>query len=301
MNLVNILNKDLITLELKATSKESAFVEMLKLVKNHDSSLSPKTLLEAVKTREKQQSTLMGQGLAMPHARIDNLQDFIILVGRSKEGVSYDEGKDPVHVIVMFLSCKTKINMLLQTMGTFAGVFSESNIVEQLLKAYDAYSFLDVFEKNEIVVKQSPVARDLMNCNHATLSPNQTLKEALDIIFEKNISGAPVVDEDSRIIGVLTEKCLIGVGLPKYMSEMDNIAFLNEYEPFQKMFEKEDKILVKDICEKNFLTVHEQTAIIQLAFYFYNQNCRRVLVVDEDKKLVGIVMRKDLIRKVIHA
>ncbi|MFC1809010.1 PTS sugar transporter subunit IIA [Candidatus Omnitrophota bacterium] len=301
MKLASILNAELINLQLQATNKNEAFVEMVRMACAHDKSLDEKILLEAVVAREEQQSTYMGHGLAIPHARIDDLKDFIIVCGKSDQGIKYDDSGKSAQLIVMILSCKTKISILLQTTAAFATIFSDEALVNTLLSATEAKDFIRIIEDANVSLKESLTAKDIMLKNIVSISLDNTLKDVLDLFFEKNISGAPVLNEDGTIAGVLTEKELINLGLPKYMGSMDNISFLNDFEPFQKIFEKEDELKVKDICQKKFITVHENTAVIQLAFYFVHKNCRRLFVIDEGKKVVGVIMRKDLIRKVIHA
>ena len=83
-----------------------------------------------------------------------------------------------------------------------------------------------------------PQAKDIMTKDIATLSFSHTLKEVIDLFFKENISGVPVLNEDHTVAGVLTEKEIINVGLPQYMSMMDNISFLKEFEPFEEIFKK---------------------------------------------------------------
>ncbi len=131
MKLAHILQADLINLTLQATSKEEAFIELIDMaVKEHG--LNKNALYDAVMEREKQQSTYMGHSLAMPHARIDDLRDFIIVCGRSEGGITFDEASEPVRMIVLILSCKTKINVLLQTMAAFAEIFSDDALLKKL-------------------------------------------------------------------------------------------------------------------------------------------------------------------------
>ena len=119
-------------------------------------------------------------------------------------------------------------------------------------------------------------------------------------MFTNNLSGVPVLNETNKLVGSLTETNIIKLGLPKYMSMMDNISFLGEYEPFEEILKKEDNVLVKDIYVKDFIAVSKDESIIQLAFYFVNKNVRRIFVVDENQHLLGIILRKHLLRKVIH-
>jgi len=301
MKLSSLLTRDLINLDLKATSKKEAFEELIDMACDIHKEIKKENVFNAIMERESQQSTYLGKSLAMPHARIDQLNDFILVCGRSTKGITYEETTDKVHFVVLILSCKTKINTLLQTMGAWATLFNQETTIEELRTVRSAEDMISIVEKSNIKIKQTLVARDIMRAGVVLLSMEQTLKEVIDLFFANNISGAPVLNSDGTLAGVVTEKDLISVGLPKYMSMMDNISFLNEFEPFEEIFKKEDEIHVKDIYSKEFVFVHENVSVIQLAFYFVNKNCRRIMVTDDDGRLQGLIMRKDLIRKVIHA
>ncbi len=301
MKLASILNKGLINLNLKAKTKEKAIEEVIDLICKQHPELNKNEVLGVVLERERQQSTYLGRSLALPHARIDNLNDFIIACGYSREGIKFEETNDDVNFVCVILSCKTKVNILLQTMGALATYFSDESLVKELAQADSPDDFIDIIEKSKIRIKQTLVAKDIMRENIDTLRFDQTLKEVIDLFFSKNISGAPVLDKDNTVAGVVTEKEIINVGLPQYMSMMDDISFLKEFEPFEEIFKKENEILVKDIYAKKFIFVHENVSVIQIAFYFVNKSCRRILVTDDKNRLKGLIMRKDLIRKVIRA
>ncbi|MBU1863241.1 MAG: CBS domain-containing protein [Candidatus Omnitrophica bacterium] len=301
MLLSSVLNTNIISLHVKAQNKKEAFRELIDCACSRHKDFDRDALLQAVLDRELQQSTYLGKSLALPHARIEGLKDFIIVCGRSDEGVHFEETNDTVTFIVMILACKTKMNILLQTMGAFATLFNDDAIISQLKAARTVPDFIEIIKNSTVEIKQTLVAKDIMQKNVVTLSPDQTLKEVVDIFFSKNISGAPVVHDDGTIAGIVTEKEIIKIGFPNYMSLMEDISFLNEFQPFEQIFEKEDSILVKDIYSNQFLYTHENTSVIQLAFYFTQKNCRRLLITDDNKKLLGMVLRKDLIRKVIHA
>jgi len=301
MKLSSILNKDLIVLNVKAHTKRGAIEELIDVVCRQYKDLDKQELFRAIMYREAQQSTYLGKSLALPHARIDGLNDFIIACGRSDEGLHFEETTDAVTFVVMILSCKTKINILLQTMAAFAAIFSNDDLVTRMTTAASVDEFMEVIEASTVEVKHTLVAKDIMQKDIITLSLDWPLKKVLDIFFTENISGAPVVNADGTIAGVVTEKEIIRIGFPPYMDFMDNISFLDNFEPFEEVFKKEDEIFVKDMYTKDYVFVHENVSVIQLAFYFVHRDCRRILVIDDNKKLLGLIMRKDVIRKVIHA
>ena len=54
-----------------------------------------------------------------------------------------------------------------------------------------------------------PVARDIMTKKILSLSPDMSIESAISILLKNQISGAPVVDEENRLVGMLSEKdCL---------------------------------------------------------------------------------------------
>ncbi|MBU0650912.1 PTS sugar transporter subunit IIA [bacterium] len=300
MKLSNLLNKNLVILDIEASKKEDVFREMIDVLCKQNKDFDRENLFKCVMERESQQSTYLGNSLSLPHARIDDLNDFVVICGRSKKGIHFEETKDTINFVIMLLTCKTKNVIMLQTMGAFATIFTQPALVKKLFDVKSVSEFIDVIDESNVVLKKTLTAKDIMDKDVFSINVNDTLKRAIDLFFIKNISGAPVLNNDSAVMGVLTEKDIIKTGLPQYMSMMDNISFLNEYEPFEEIFKKEDDILVKDIYCKDFVSVHENVSVIQLAFYFVNKNCRRILVLDDNKKLLGIILRKDLIRKVIH-
>jgi CBS domain-containing protein len=54
-----------------------------------------------------------------------------------------------------------------------------------------------------------PVVRDHMDRHVVTLHPDTTILDAVGVLLEKRVTGAPVVDKSGRVVGILTEKdCL---------------------------------------------------------------------------------------------
>jgi mannitol/fructose-specific phosphotransferase system IIA component (Ntr-type) len=87
MKLSEIVSPERINLELKATTKESALRELVKLLKL--SAPAQKSLLATLLNREELGSTGVGGGIAIPHCRSLVVGDLVVAIGRSKTGVSY--------------------------------------------------------------------------------------------------------------------------------------------------------------------------------------------------------------------
>lgn len=129
------------------------------------------------------------------------------------------------------------------------------------------------------MVDVMPHVRDFMDKTFITLTPDMDVYRAIDILLKGSITGAAVVDHKEKIVGVLSEKdCLRTLVHGAYSSL-----------PGGK---------VSDYMTPAVDTIHPDLDIFTVADKFLNCTYRRLLVVDEDNKLVGQITRRDLLRAI---
>jgi CBS domain-containing protein len=116
------------------------------------------------------------------------------------------------------------------------------------------------------------IARDIMTRTVATIHPEASAQEAAQLLYQKRISGAPVVDADDKIIGIITEA--------------DIISKVNR-----------EGLRVADIMSHEIIAVGEETPVNEIAALLTERKIKRVPVVC-DGKLVGIVSRADIVHAV---
>lgn len=130
------------------------------------------------------------------------------------------------------------------------------------------------------IKKESPQleVKDYMTKKLVTLRPEQNITEAIDILLSKKISGAPVVDESGRLLGVLSEgDCLKELVKGQYNNSLQKSS------------------LVADLMTSTVITIEAGLSIFQAAERFLNLKVRRFPVLEEGK-LVGQISQKDLMR-----
>ncbi|MBN1492611.1 MAG: PTS sugar transporter subunit IIA [Candidatus Omnitrophica bacterium] len=302
MKLSSVVNKKLIFPDLKATTMEGIVDEMMgNFVEEMgiDKSLKD-TFVAAIMERERQASTAFGKGVAFPHARVDRYNDFAIMIGIQRSGIEHKAlDKKPVRLFFMIVTAKTKNTQLLRALASLAELTSHEGVIEKIIASTDTDSIFRIIDGSNVAFKKSITAEDVMITEPFFVTPEMTMKEAADVLFNKNIAGLPVV-ENGKIVGELTEKELIRVGLPESLSFLGSVSFLKDFEAFEKFFKEEDKLQVKDICNRNVQTVLPDASIVEVAFIFVHKNRRRVYVTDKDQKLLGIVMRHHVLMKILH-
>ncbi len=98
-----MLSKDRIICDMQSKTKNEALSELLRPL--NLSADREKVILAALKKRESIGSTGIGQGIAIPHTRSVVLDNVILVIGRSKDGVEFDslDGK-PVHLFFLLIA-----------------------------------------------------------------------------------------------------------------------------------------------------------------------------------------------------
>ncbi|MEH6472063.1 MAG: CBS domain-containing protein [Halopseudomonas sp.] len=126
---------------------------------------------------------------------------------------------------------------------------------------------------------QNITAEDVMDRSPLSFSPNTGVITALRKLLAANLSGAPVVDTDNRVVGFLSEAdCLRGTLMGGYHSSVGE--------------------LVRDRMTHQVEAISPNTNIVDVAETFLNNN-RRVLPVVEAGKIVGLVQRRGVLEKLI--
>lgn len=190
--------------------------------------------------------------------------------------------------------------MLLQALAALSRLMQQDQFVDRLRAAGTAEAVWYEIDGSNVEVRKKLEARDLMKsaCVHA--STDMTLHELLDLMFEKGVGDAVVVDSEYHILGTVTSREIIGAGFPNYMSLMENVGFLNEYESFEEFFKKESKIVVAEFMNTEALFVEASDPLIQVVFRMI-QKKERIAFVQEDKVFVGVIDRNDIIPRILRA
>lgn len=146
----------------------------------------------------------------------------------------------------------------------------------------------------ERVRSRIPV-RDVMTKNVVTVNGNADLHEAAHLLSENRISGMPVVDEINHVIGVISEAdLLILAGLQREHSFKDILRnILGEPLPGRKRGDR-----VKDVMSFPPVTSKAEDDVREVAQIFDERRIKRLPVVDDEGKLIGIISRGDIVRAI---
>lgn len=137
-------------------------------------------------------------------------------------------------------------------------------------------------------------AKDLMTTKVVAVGSQMPVNAVAALLLERHISAVPVIDDDRRVLGIVSEGDLMR------RSEMGRrrswwLASFGETEGLAREFAKTHGQRVKDVMTQDVVTVTEETSASEIAELLERKGIKRVPVV-RDGRLVGIVSRADLLR-----
>jgi PTS system nitrogen regulatory IIA component len=136
MQLEQIFKIEYISADLMAKNKEDALSEMVNTIIRGGLKLNKSSILDILKQRESLGSTGIGEGVAIPHGKIADLNDIVIAFGRSSGGITYDslDGK-PVHLLFLLLAPENSAGQHLKILAKISKMLKEPEFRKKLLKA----------------------------------------------------------------------------------------------------------------------------------------------------------------------
>jgi CBS domain-containing protein len=118
----------------------------------------------------------------------------------------------------------------------------------------------------------------IMTPTLVTVRPDVSIEEAIDILLREQISGLPVLDEDDRLIGVITEFALLAIAYDRRVTNHT----------------------VSQHMTRDLITVDVDDPVSRVADLCIVHRVRRVPVI-KDGRMVGVIARRDVLRALVES
>lgn len=141
---------------------------------------------------------------------------------------------------------------------------------------------------------------DVMSRDPITVHPETPLNDAIKILAERRISGLPVINQHSKLVGVISEADLMwretGVQLPAHIMILDSIIYLENPAKYERDLHKALGQTVGEVMSKDILTIAPEKSLRKAAQMMNERKVPRLMVVDAAGNLIGILTRGDIVR-----
>ncbi|MCL5772839.1 MAG: CBS domain-containing protein [Firmicutes bacterium] len=145
------------------------------------------------------------------------------------------------------------------------------------------------------------LAKDIMTAEVVSVGTDTTVNEIARILHEKKISAVPVVNENSELLGVVTEEDLIHkVAKPHIPLHIELLGGILYFEKPQTINDELKKLMgrtASEIMTKKVATVGEEAPVEDIAALMLDEQVNWIPVV-KGKTLAGVITRLDILKAV---
>lgn len=143
-------------------------------------------------------------------------------------------------------------------------------------------------------------AKDIMTTDVKVARETDTIQDIANVLITEKIGGVPVVDEDNKVLGIISETDIIKkekyVNPPEYITFLQGLIYLNDFKRMEHDIKDISATKVKDLMSKDVIKVYENDTFDDIANIMIKQSVNRVPVVDSNDKIKGIICRYDIIK-----
>ena len=150
MKILDILAMDSIVPELKGRTKKQVLEELIDAVKQNKPQIEREHLMKVLLERERLGSTGIGDGIAIPHGKLNDIEDLVLSFGRSIEGIDFEsmDGK-PVHLFFLLVAPETCAGIHLRALAKIARLLKNGTVRKRLAKVDNRNDIFSIIQQED--------------------------------------------------------------------------------------------------------------------------------------------------------
>jgi PTS system nitrogen regulatory IIA component len=306
VKLATLLREGQVIVDLRADTPDEALRKILSAL---DPPLAPQALeglIQMLLRTIEEDPAAIHEDVWIPHARHEALGDFVAFLATLKKPISL-AGTEPasggeredIRLIIVLITSQTKNVMMLQALAAVAKLLMSKEIRQGILGARTPGRIIKIIEESGIDVKRTLCAEDIMDSEFETVTLDTPVVDALRAIASAKDDAVPVLNQKDEFAGEISSREIIKLGIPEYIDLLSDVSFLKSFEPFENYFRRERDLRVRDLYKQSVLSAESETPLVEVAHKMISGNKRRVYIL-KNRKLVGVIHRKNFITKVLQ-
>jgi len=306
MNLRKYILPGCILTQVVATDKDDLLRQQAEAVHRHTperyrDTLRLDDLLVHLRDREKKQSTGLGDGIAVPHARIPGFDHLGFCLAVLKDPLPFDaiDGQ-PVRVSCMVVAAAEAPNIVIKVWSTMARLLQDPAVLNYFMGAADAEAIFQYLQRQELDLEFSITAGDIMVKPQFEVRPETPLPDVTYNMYRHKEPSTAVVDAQGRMLGEITSDAVFQYGMPEFFTQLQSVSFIRHFNPLDKYFQNEAHMLARDILDPDYASVLPGATLIEVLFLLSVKKHTKVYVVNEQGRLVGVIGRLAVLDRAIN-
>jgi CBS domain-containing protein len=293
MKLRDVLAPERTVVPLEAETLQQAGDVLLERLASAHGVLDLAKLRRRVSERRADDAVAMGDRAFLLHYRTDAVGQLVVALGVAGAPicrVAPDDGEQCARIVIMIAAPPRHAARYLQVVGGFARLLRKPEVLERVLAARDSAALAALEPFSEYRLPEQLAVRDVMSDRPMTVAADIPLKDVARTLVRTGLGALPVVDEEQRVIGMISEREVI-----RYLLHVQAFTGPDARVASPPMTGART---VRDAMTRQVLCVSPEQPIAEVASLMSNKDVDRVPVVREGR-LVGFLTRGDIVRKLI--
>lgn len=236
----------------------------------------------------------------MPHARFPELSNPAIALALLEDDLEFGsiDGKG-VNVVCMILCPEKHPTLALKVMSQIAKLFSVPEAKERIFSAKNGAEIFKCIKESALSLDIPIMAKDIMRPPAVTVTSDMSLPKVTRMMSENRLNTVPVTDPEGGLVGEISCRCLFRLGIPEFFTQLKSVAFISDFDPFEKYFHNESVSRAGDVMAKDFCAMPPDATMLEIVFALAVRHYPGIYVVNKDK-LVGVIDRNAVLDQVIN-
>jgi PTS system nitrogen regulatory IIA component len=297
MNLSHLLHKDLILWDESIKDINALYERVASLISNKYS-IDNQIILDAFIKRDELGYTVFPDMSVIPHGRIDNFDDLIIVIVKTQKPILISG--NPADIFYCILTTNSGSNHYLRTLASFAKLSMDHG--KEVRQCHNSHDFIKLIENCNYELDNAIQIKDIIENQVHTVQLNDTIEYAADLMKKHNVIFLPVTDEHGTYLGKIDVLDVIKIVYPEYMNLISDLSFLKNLRAFEEYQDEEKKRKVKDLySQAKTKIINQNEYAIEVGYILAKNNWHHITVVDDDHKVVAVLSTRSFLNNILRA
>jgi CBS domain-containing protein/mannitol/fructose-specific phosphotransferase system IIA component (Ntr-type) len=290
MDLLELLPPEHVLVPLRAPDLPTAVETLARRLEETGAARPSEALGERLRTEPLRDARGLTTGAVLSTFRTTAVDSVTLAVGISPD--TLDAGDDTPadggpRVVALILAPPEPGSLYLRTVSTVTRLLESPGTVDALVEQVEPDGVLSLPQLQGARIQPSLTVKDIMVRRIYSVSPDASVRRALDLMLRRNLRAVPVVGDKGEVLGMVTDADIMRTLLPKIPRAGVDQAEARD-EPGDQP--------VRDIMTRSVLCVSDDLGVNEVASMMINKDVRQVPVVSAGS-ISGLVSRGDIIRK----
>lgn len=262
---------------------------------------SSESLVEMLLERERKQSTGLGNGILVPHARVPQFGHLGLSIAVLAEPLDYESiDGEPITVSCMVMAPAETPNIVIKIWSGLAKLLSDPAVSSYFRQAPDAKTIYTYLETHDVSLEMSVSASDIMTQPRTRLHEDTSLEDVTHRMYKYKEACLGVLDAEGKLVGQVTTDDVFQFGMPEFFQQLQSVSFVRNFNPLEKYFQHEGDLTAKDIMSTDFAALPPNATLIEVIFQLSVKKRLKVFITNSDGKLMGIIDRLAVLDRAIN-